>query len=187
MSEDGTLSKTLSQASPWMARTMLVHSETGEIRDSPSGIATFIRTRHRAGRHMSMLMDALEAVASDPELTLRDHRVLRFIESRTEYANSDEGHPDAYIRLIQAEIARCLNMDRANVNRSIKKLLDRKVILRMAPSGQASQYYAINPNYGWRGDHGNWRNRRGVSPKLTLLSGGHKRQPVDKDGGNGGS
>jgi hypothetical protein len=158
--------------SPWEARTMLVNRETGELKDAPEGIPAFIAVKHRAGRHMSTLLEALEGIATDKGLTVTDHRVLRLLESRCEYANAAEGHPDAYVRIIQAELARQLEIDRSDVNRSIKKLLDRKIILRMAPRGQAAQYYAINPNYGWRGDHGKWKARRADAPKLKLLPGG---------------
>jgi hypothetical protein len=162
---------------------MLVNEQTGEIKDAPEGIPAFIAVKHRAGRHMSTLMDALKAVAMDDDLSKYDHRVLRFIESQVEYANAAEGHPDAYVRLVQAQIARELRIDKADVNRSIKKLVERKIILRMAPRGQAAQYYAINPNYGWRGDHGKWKTRRGDAPKLALLQGGAagEKQQVERE------
>jgi DNA-binding MarR family transcriptional regulator len=170
--------KAVKGGSPWHARTMLVNHETGELKDAPDGLPVFVRTKHHAGRHMSTLMEALEAVATDTDLNLTDHRVLRLIESRVEYANTDEGYPDAYVRLVQAELATVLKMSKPQVNRAIKKLLERKIILRMAPQGQASQYFAINPNYGWRGKHKEWKNRRGESPKLSLLKGGQDQGSV---------
>lgn len=159
----------------WSAITMLVNNETGEMKQT-TGISVFVPTKYSAGRHMAILMEAAEAVALDQDLTLRDHRVLRFFESRLEYANDAEGHPDAFVRLVQADVAKAMGLDRADVNRAVKKLVERKIILRMAPRGQASSYYALNANYGWRGKHREWKKRRGESPALIMLKGG-KTEP----------
>jgi len=171
------------QREVWERVEMLVNPSTGEFKHAPLDddyqTVRFAK-KHRAGRHMSTLMDALEGVAKDKGLTVTDHRVLRLIESKVEYANSAEGHPDAYVRIVQAGMARELEIDRSDINRSIKKLLDRHIILRMAPRGQAAQYYAINPNYGWRGKHKGWKDRRGKAPSLTLLRGGAQPTVAEK-------
>jgi hypothetical protein len=50
----------------------------------------------------------------------------------------------------QAEIARDLDMDKAQVNRSIKRLLELGVVFE-GPKVGVSKSYRLNPHFGWKG------------------------------------
>ena len=50
----------------------------------------------------------------------------------------------------QAEIARDLGMQRQNVQRSIKRLMELGVILEGVKIG-VSRSYRLNPSFGWKG------------------------------------
>lgn len=55
-----------------------------------------------------------------------------------------------YINIVQADIARDLKMQRQNVNRAIKELIDLEVIIKGPKIGR-NVTYRFNPNLGWRG------------------------------------
>ena len=50
----------------------------------------------------------------------------------------------------QAEVSEQVGMNRHNVNRSIKKLIELGVILEGVKIG-ISRSYRLNPNFGWKG------------------------------------
>ena len=54
------------------------------------------------------------------------------------------------IQVSQAEVAQELGMNRHNVNRSIKKLIELGVVLEGVRIG-ISLSYRLNPNFGWKG------------------------------------
>ena len=54
------------------------------------------------------------------------------------------------IQVNQAEIARDLGMQRQNVQRSIKRLMELGVILEGVKIG-VSRSYRLNPSFGWKG------------------------------------
>ena len=53
------------------------------------------------------------------------------------------------IQVNQAEVSEQVGMNRHNVNRSIKKLIELGVILEGVKIG-ISRSYRLNPNFGWR-------------------------------------
>ena len=66
---------------------------------------------------------------------------------------SDVGNAFDYENLIQvnqAEVAEQVGMNRHNVNRSIKKLIELGVVLEGVKIG-VSRSYRLNPNFGWKG------------------------------------
>ena len=54
------------------------------------------------------------------------------------------------IQVNQAEVSEQVGMNRHNVNRSIKKLIELGVILEGVKIG-ISRSYRLNPNFGWKG------------------------------------
>ena len=54
------------------------------------------------------------------------------------------------IQVNQAEVAEQVGMNRHNVNRSIKKLIELGVVLEGVKIG-ISRSYRLNPNFGWKG------------------------------------
>lgn len=55
-----------------------------------------------------------------------------------------------YINVVQADIARELEMQRSNVSRAIKELVEQDIILKGPKIGR-NVTYQLNPNLGWRG------------------------------------
>ena len=73
---------------------------------------------------------------------LDDTRVLFSLLEVLDYEN--------LIQVNQAEIARDLGMQRQNVQRSIKRLMELGVILEGVKIG-VSRSYRLNPSFGWKG------------------------------------
>ena len=74
---------------------------------------------------------------------LEDFRVLMALLEQLDYEN--------LITTNQAEIARELDMQRQNVQRSIKRLMALGVLLEGLKIG-ISRSYRLNPEFGWRGE-----------------------------------
>ena len=75
-------------------------------------------------------------------LTGNDMKVMWAMLARLDYEN--------LIQVNQAEVSEQVGMNRHNVNRSIKKLIELGVILEGVKIG-ISRSYRLNPNFGWKG------------------------------------
>lgn len=73
---------------------------------------------------------------------VEDFRVLMALLEHLDYEN--------LITTNQAEIARELEMDRAQVNRALKRLIEAGAIFD-GPKTGISKSYRLNPEFGWRG------------------------------------
>ena len=73
---------------------------------------------------------------------VEDFRVLMALLEQLDYEN--------LITTNQAEIARDLEMDRAQVNRAIKRLIEAGAVFE-GPKVGISKTYRLNPEFGWRG------------------------------------
>ena len=96
---------------------------------------------------------------------VEDFRVLMALLQRLDFEN--------LIVANQSEIARELGMDKAQVNRAIKRLVEMGVLLE-GPRIGVSRSYRLNPHFGWKGSARNHvialdqeRKRRG----LTVING----------------
>jgi predicted transcriptional regulator len=94
---------------------------------------------------------------------VEDYRVLFALLERLDFEN--------FINVCQADIAKDLDMDRAGVNRAIKRLIAVEAILE-GPKVGINRTYRINPNFGWKGSVGN--HKKTVSDQM--------RQRMDKAG-----
>ena len=74
-------------------------------------------------------------------LTGNDMKVMWAMLARLDYEN--------LIQVNQAEVSEQVGMNRHNVNRSIKKLIELGVILEGVKIG-ISRSYRLNPNFGWK-------------------------------------
>jgi hypothetical protein len=119
-----------------------VDVDTGEVLD---GVAVFVgqRAPHSYGdRWMQMSQDALTVIARDQDLTLVDHRVFASLNARLDFEN--------WLAVSQASVARELDLDPAQVSRSLSKLR-RKRILLDGPKIGRSRTLRLNPQFGWKG------------------------------------
>ena len=87
------------------------------------------------------LKEAMMMLAQS-NLTGNDMKVMWAMLARLDYEN--------LIQVNQAEVSEQVGMNRHNVNRSIKKLIELGVILEGVKIG-ISRSYRLNPNFGWKG------------------------------------
>ncbi|WP_448191857.1 MarR family transcriptional regulator [Azospirillum sp. sgz301742] len=82
-----------------------------------------------------------KAVSTDREITLEALRVFTYLSRRL--------HFDQSIPVLQSELADALGMQRPNVNRAIKLLETKQILLRESKLGRAITF-RLNPELGSR-------------------------------------
>lgn len=88
-----------------------------------------------------MSQHAFEVLASEIK-SLEQYRVLCLAISRLDFNN--------YLTLNQSEMAAALGMAQPSVNRAIKALVQKNILLEGQRVGRVMMY-RLNPNYGWKG------------------------------------
>jgi hypothetical protein len=91
---------------------------------------------------MQVNQNALLEIAADRDLGLEAWRVFAYLNARLDFEN--------LILVPQVEIAAALSMKRQAVNRAVK-LLERKQIILRGPKLGGMSAYRLNPHYGWKG------------------------------------
>lgn len=118
-----------------------IDHETGEIIE---GFVAYVVPKRRNGFQqgwLAMAQNGAEILAQS-NLGGNDFRVLMHLLSVLDYEN--------LIQVSQVDIARELNMQRQNVQRSIKRLIELGIILEGVKIG-VSRSYRLNPGFGWKG------------------------------------
>ena len=121
-------------------RFVQVDAVTGEVVEE--GFVAYVAPKRQNGfgkRWFAMAHDA--AAVLKQVKNLEDFRVLMALLEQLDYEN--------LITTNQAEIARELDMQRQNVQRSIKRLMALGVLLE-GPKIGISRSYRLNPEFGWR-------------------------------------
>ncbi len=91
-----------------------------------------------------------EIISEIKGLTVNDYRVFFRLLSHLEFEN--------WINVTHQTIADELEVDRANVSRSIKKLIQKEIIEKHKDSRDKRRIrYRLNPLYGWMGDANQWK------------------------------
>lgn len=145
---EGELSKKFTQ----------IDMDTGE---EVGGFVAVIRPKQKSAfeRHFTMNQDALKILAKT--LTGEQFKVLMMLLADLDYEN--------YIQVAQADIAESLEMQKANVSRGVKALLDIGVILQGPKIGR-SHSYRLNPQFGWKGTVKN--HKKALKHGLSVIDGG---------------
>lgn len=131
--------------------------ETGEILE---GFVAYVVPKRINGfdkRWFAMAQDALDILGqftNDPRM-----KVFFALLKRLDYEN--------LITANQAEIARELDMQRANVNRAIRQLVKIEAILE-GPKVGTSRTYRLNPKFGWKGSAKNHINALDAERKARM-------------------
>lgn len=86
--------------------------------------------------------DAFIALAKDREITMDSRRVLDYLMGNLGFEN--------YIAIPQRQIAEALNMQKANVSRAIKLLVNKQILIEGPKLGRTHTYRLSN-TYGWKG------------------------------------
>lgn len=150
-----TISEVLGMAEKRFAQ---IDESTGEV---VGGFVAVIRPKQKSSfeRHFTMNQDALSILAK--ELNGEELRVLLILLGSLDYEN--------YIQIPQMDIVEALGMQKPNVSRAIKKLLEIGVIL-IGPKIGRSHSYRLNPKFGWKGTVTN--HKRALKNGLCVIDGG---------------
>ncbi|MBB0339222.1 hypothetical protein G7M09_26045, partial [Escherichia coli] len=95
------------------------------------------------------------------ELNHDQIRVLMALLADLDYEN--------YIQVAQIDIADALKMQKTNVSRAIKNLIDFGIIIEGPRIGR-SKTYRLNPQFGWKGTVSN--HRKALKNGLSVIQGG---------------
>ena len=116
-----------------------VDESTGEVL---GGFVAVVRPRQKSAfeRHFTMNQSALLILANT--LNGEQLRVLLALLAELDYEN--------FIQVAQADIAEKLNINKVNVSRSVKALIDVGVIFE-GPKVGRSKTYRLNEQFGWKG------------------------------------
>lgn len=144
-----------------MRRVTQIDLDTGE---DLGGFVAVIRPKNKSSfqRHFTMNQAALLTIAN--ELNHDQMRVLMALLADLDYEN--------YIQVAQMDIAEALNMQKTNVSRAIKNLLEFGVVIEGPKIGR-SKTYRLNPQFGWKGTVSN--HKKALKHGLSIINGG--KQP----------
>ena len=117
-----------------------IDHQTGEVVEGFCGLCCSKAQNGFQKGWMAMAQEAMMMLAQS-NLTGNDMKVMAML-ARLDYEN--------LIQVNQAEVSEQVGMNRHNVNRSIKKLIELGVILEGVKIG-ISRSYRLNPNFGWKG------------------------------------
>lgn len=123
-------------------RLVQLDPTTGEVLQD-GYVAVLFPKRHngfQTGGWFAMAQDALAMLKTIKKVD--DFRVLMALLERLDFNN--------LIQVSQAEVARELEMDPAQVNRAIKRLVKLDAVLP-GPKVGTSMSYRLNPSFGWKG------------------------------------
>jgi predicted transcriptional regulator len=118
-----------------------IDRNTGELRE---GVIVLCPTKRKLkGDFVLLDLQGMGALAMDKDLQRDDWRVIAILIKRLEYEN--------WLIITQQEIADQLGMRQPNVARSLKKLIDKAIIVKGKKQGRVNSY-RLNAFYGWRGE-----------------------------------
>ena len=137
-------------------------NDQGEI---IGGFVAVIRPKQKSAfqRHFTMNQDALRILAK--ELTGEQFKVLMLMLADLDYEN--------FIQIAQADIAETLGMQKTNVSRAVRALLDVGVIFE-GPKVGRSKTYRLNEQFGWKGTVTN--HKKALKNGFSVIQGGRKSQ-----------
>lgn len=135
-----------------------LNSDTGEILD---GVLVWMPKKRVSPfeRHFTMNQDALKILAN--KLNYEQFRVLMMLMADLDYEN--------YIQITQQDIANSLDMQKSNVSRAVKGLLDLQIVLE-GPKVGRSKTYRLNEQFGWKGSVSN--HKKALKNGLSVINGG---------------
>lgn len=123
-----------------ITRFRTIDMETGELIE---GVPVYIasKVKLREGWFMGF-QEAFVALAKDREITMDSRRVLDYLMGNLGFEN--------YVALPQRQIAEDLAMQKANVSRAIKLLVDKGILIEGPKLGRTHTYRLSNL-FGWKG------------------------------------
>lgn len=119
----------------------VIDNKTGKVKDGYFVYVAYPKAKIRNTRWMMSFQDSLIEIAKDRDLTGETKSVLFFLMGNLEFEN--------YITIKQTGIAQELGMQKTNVSRAMKLLVDKNIILKIKDGSTTG--YKLNPTYGWKG------------------------------------
>nr|CRY94961.1 hypothetical protein [uncultured prokaryote] len=147
-----------------------IDPSTGEVL---KGVFAFVPEKSRSpfGKDwFAMAQDAMGFLARNRRFLGEEGFAVFFsLASKLDFEN--------YILVNQADVGRDLTMDRANVNKAIKKL-ESLGVLTKGPKSGVSPTFKLNPVIGWKGKQRQHFNALQVARKQgwNLIEGGKEKQ-----------
>lgn len=146
-------------------RLVQVDQETGEVLDGAYVAVVFPKRRNGfGGGWFAMAQEAVKVLKGVKRVD--DFRVLMAMLERLDFDN--------LIQVSQADVAGELEMDRAQVNRAVKRLVELGALLE-GPKIGTSRSYRLNPSFGWKGsarNHQEALQRRMRAAGVSVVKGG---------------
>jgi hypothetical protein len=149
-----------------------VDLNTGELLD---GINVWFGRKFASpyGRDwMQVNQNALVEIAADKDIGAEALRVFLYLNGRLDFEN--------LIAVPQVEVAEALGLKRQAVNRAIKLLVAKGIIVRAAQTGRGVTALRLNPHYGWKGKVRNLRQAR--QTRLQVVEASEPEKDADACG-----
>lgn len=150
-------------------RFQQVDTETGEVVDGY--VAVLMPKRRNAfGQDWHAMAQSAWDMIATADLKQEDFRVMAALMARLDFEN--------LIQVPQIEVAEKLGMQRQNVNRSIKRLVEMGMLLEGPKIGR-SRSFRLNPNFGWKGSakgHHKAIQERMRQAGLSVVAGGGQQE-----------
>lgn len=137
-----------------------IDAETGEVLSEGALVWVPNRTPHPYGdRWLAMRMDTIRRLTMHPGIGMQEMRVFGALIDRLDYQN--------FIHVPQTELAEVTGIERSNINRALKKLIDFGIVVE-GPRVGRSRTYRFDPDAGWRGS------KKALKTELRTIQGGRK-------------
>jgi hypothetical protein len=120
---------------------------------------------------MQVNQNALVEIAADRDIGGEALRVFLYLNGRLDFEN--------LIVVPQVEVAEALGMTRQSVNRALKLLVTKGIIVRAPQTGKVTAL-RLNPHYGWKGKVKNLRQAR--QTRLQVVEASEPEKDADACG-----
>jgi predicted transcriptional regulator len=126
-------------------KVQTVNRKTGEVKEGYFVYIAYPKPKITGNRWIMTFQDSLELIATDKDMTGQTLKVMLLLMGNLEFEN--------YITIRQVAIAKKLGMDKADVSKAMKLLVDKGIILKVKEGTTTG--YKLNPHYGWKGKASN--------------------------------
>ena len=150
-----------SRYAPNLLKIDQIDRETGEVLEGALVWQPKRQPHPYGDRFVVMQMDGLSRLMATPGIGLTEMRVFAELFKKLDFEN--------FIMLPQTEIVALTGIEKANVSRAFKRLVEAGALMR-GPKVGHSQTYRLSPEIGWRGKARNLRDA------LQVIEGGKKQQ-----------
>jgi predicted transcriptional regulator len=134
------------------------------------GLIAYPKPKITGNRWIMTFQDSLEIIATDKDMTGQTLKVMLLLMGNLEFEN--------YITIKQVAIAKKLDIDKADVSKAMRLLVDKGIILKIKQGTTTG--YKLNPNYGWKGKVSNMEIERDRIVKQRVVDMQKYRDATEK-------